>query len=68
MRKAFIAGLAVLLISMSTGACVNAAGVHSFTLSYIGQQIVPGDIRFKGTLVGGLSSLDYNPQPDATWP
>jgi hypothetical protein len=61
MRKAFIAGLAVLLISMSTGACVNAAGVHSFTLSYIGQQIVPSDIRFKGTLVGGLSSLDYNP-------
>jgi hypothetical protein len=62
-RKAFIAGLA-LLVSMSMGACVNAAGLRSFTLSYIGQQIVPSDVRFKGTLVGGLSSLDYNPLTD----
>lgn len=61
-RSPFIAGLAALLIS--TGASVNAAEFRSFTLSYIGQQIVPGDIRFKGTLVGGLSSLDYNPLTD----
>ncbi len=61
-RNPFIAGLAALLIS--TGASINAAEFRSFTLSYIGQQIVPGDIRFKGTLVGGLSSLDYNPLTD----
>jgi hypothetical protein len=63
-RKAFISGFTALLISMSMGACVNAAGFRSFTLSYIGQQIVPSDVRFKGTLVGGLSSLDYNPLTD----
>jgi hypothetical protein len=29
--------------------------------NYIGQQIVPNKMRFNGTLIGGLSSLDYNP-------
>jgi hypothetical protein len=37
----------------------HAAG---FSVTYIGQQIVPGDMRFKGTVVGGLSSIDYNPR------
>jgi hypothetical protein len=58
-RTTFIALLFVL--HMGSSASANAAGIRSFTLSYIGQQIVPSDTRFKGTLVGGLSSLDYNP-------
>lgn len=62
MRKAFIAALTALYLGM--GASIHAAGPQGFTLGYIGQQIVPSDIRFKGTLVGGLSSLDYNPRTD----
>ena len=31
------------------------------TLSYLGQQIVPSGTRFGGTLIGGLSSIDYVP-------
>ena len=29
------------------------------TLSYLGQSIVPSGTQFGGTLVGGLSSIDY---------
>ncbi|MBL4893589.1 MAG: esterase-like activity of phytase family protein [Emcibacter sp.] len=31
------------------------------SLTYIGQQTIPHDYRFQGTVVGGLSALDYNP-------
>ncbi|HEX8874146.1 MAG TPA: esterase-like activity of phytase family protein [Nitrosospira sp.] len=60
MRTVFIAALAFLHM----GACASlyASGFHGFALSYIGQQIVPSEMRFKGTLIGGLSSLDYNPR------
>jgi hypothetical protein len=62
MRKAFIAALAAL--HMGVGASPHAAGLHGSAFSYIGQQIVPSEIRFKGTHIGGLSSLDYNPGTD----
>lgn len=32
------------------------------TLSYLGQQVLPTGERFKDTAVGGLSSLDFNPE------
>jgi len=49
--------------------CVIVAAVYSlalpvqadgFILGYLGQQIVPNGTIFDGTVVGGLSSLDYN--------
>ena len=50
---------------------IAAAGFHApasasehIVLNYIGQQIVPNKTRFNGTLIGGLSSLDYNPATD----
>lgn len=59
MRIILLAALALLQISFI--APVRAAGSGAFVLNYIGQQIVPNQTRFKGTAVGGLSSLDYNP-------
>jgi hypothetical protein len=38
-----------------------ASASEHIVLNYIGQQIVPNRTRFDGTLIGGLSSLDYNP-------
>jgi hypothetical protein len=35
------------------------APAADFTLTYLGQQIVPTGMQFDGTTVGGLSSLDY---------
>ena len=42
--------------------CSLALPVHAggFVLGYLGQQIVPSGVTFGGTVVGGLSSLDYN--------
>src|SRR5579871_2282134 len=60
MRIALITAIAALHIS--AGTLVHAAGLHGLALSYIGQQIVPHETRFNGTVVGGLSSLDYNPR------
>lgn len=58
MRIILLAAFAVLEITFTPP--LRAAGPAGFTLNYIGQQIVPNQTRFKGTTVGGLSSLDYN--------
>lgn len=58
MRIALFIALAAL--NLAWGGFVHAGGPQDFSLRYIGQQIVPSDTRFKGTVVGGLSSLDYN--------
>jgi hypothetical protein len=58
MRIILLVALAVLEISFTPP--LRAAGSAGFVLNYIGQQIVPNQTRFKGTTVGGLSSLDYN--------
>lgn len=52
-RKIFVIVLAVWSLALPVHA-------DSFSLSYLGQQIVPSGITFDGTVVGGLSSLDYN--------
>ncbi len=54
--------IAVAVAHLCLGNSIHAAGPRNFSLNYIGQQIVPGNMRFKGTVVGGLSSLDYNPR------
>jgi hypothetical protein len=49
----------------SCAACIQGTGhAADFSLSYIGQQIVPNKTSFLDTSVGGLSSLDYNPFTD----
>lgn len=58
MRITLLAALVVLQISFTSP--LRAADSASFVLNYIGQQIVPHQTKFKGTTVGGLSSLDYN--------
>ena len=58
MRIIFLAALTFLQISFAPP--LRAADSAGFVLNYIGQQIVPTQTKFKGTTVGGLSSLDYN--------
>jgi hypothetical protein len=53
MRKICVIVLAVWSLALP----VHAGG---FGLSYLGQQIVPSGVTFDDTVVGGLSSLDYN--------
>ena len=40
-------------------ALLIAGSAHAQTLSYLGQQIVPGSPIFRGLPVGGLSSIDF---------
>ncbi|HET7060710.1 MAG TPA: esterase-like activity of phytase family protein [Nitrosospira sp.] len=64
MRTAFLVAVA-LAVDISHLAYAQRESVShaaGFSVTYIGQQIVPGDMRFKGTVVGGLSSIDYNPR------
>ncbi len=60
----FAAPFALLLLILSLAASFRtyAQGIRpdGMALHYIGQQIVPNKMRFNGTTVGGLSSLDYN--------
>lgn len=58
MRIILLATLAVLQISFALP--LRAADSAGFVLNYIGQQIIPARTKFKGTTIGGLSSLDYN--------
>lgn len=37
-----------------------AADAADFSLSYLGQQIVPSGTAFGGTIIGGLSAIDYS--------
>lgn len=63
MRTALLVAVA-LAVDISHLVCIQmafAADTGSSSITYLGQQIVPGDMRFKGTVVGGLSSIDYNP-------
>lgn len=53
MREICVSVLAVWLLTLP----VYAGG---FGLNYLGQQIVPSGVTFDDTVVGGLSSLDYN--------
>jgi hypothetical protein len=63
MRIALLVAIAFAVDGMhqAYGGPVSPADANGFSIGYIGQQIVPGNIRFKGTVVGGLSSIDYNP-------
>lgn len=62
----FVAACAVLLLIRSLvasfGTPAHAIRSNDFVLTYIGQQIVPNNLRFNGMTIGGLSSLDYNPR------
>ena len=50
----------IFVIVLAVWSLVLPVHAGSFSLSYLGQQIVPSGITFDGTVVGGLSSLDYN--------
>lgn len=62
------AGFRIILAAVLTASFAphfHATGhAADFSLSYIGQQIVPSKTSFLRTTVGGLSSLDYNPLTD----
>jgi hypothetical protein len=58
-----IALAATLAVMSATDAATNSVNGNEhadFRLNYVGQQLVPNKIRFNGTTVGGLSSLDYD--------
>ncbi|MBA4141816.1 MAG: esterase-like activity of phytase family protein [Nitrosospira sp.] len=60
MRNALIS--AILAANLVSCIPVQAADdPAALALNYIGQQIVPNNMRFNGTIIGGLSSLDYHP-------
>jgi hypothetical protein len=59
---AVVAALAVPIAA--SGLPAPASASEHIVFNYIGQQIVPNRTRFNGTLIGGLSSLDYNPATD----
>jgi hypothetical protein len=61
----------IFAIAAALAAAVAVAGLPApvsasehIVFNYIGQQIVPNKMRFNGALIGGLSSLDYNPATD----
>lgn len=62
MKTILLAAFVVLEIGFTPP--LHATESAGFALNYIGQQIVPKQTRFKGTTVGGLSSLDYNASTD----
>lgn len=37
-------------------------GHKPYAITFLGQQVIPHGTRYKNTVVGGLSSLDYNPE------
>ncbi len=40
----------------------EATGSHERPIRLLGEQIVPNSLLFQGTVVGGLSSIDYDPR------
>ncbi len=50
----------ICVIVVAVGSLVLPVHASGFVLDYLGQQIVPSGVTFDGTVVGGLSSLDYN--------
>lgn len=60
----FRMGIAVVLTASCAVDIQGIGHAADFSLSYIGQQIVPNKTSFLNTSVGGLSSLDYNPLTD----
>ena len=65
MKKFFFPGLLSLLIfSCSVSKRLPANDVPINGLKYIGQYEVPLNMQFKGTTVGGLSGIDYDPKTD----
>src|SRR5690349_662847 len=56
-----ILAVALAVLIMLSGIPAPVVASEYIVFNYIGQQIVPNKMRFNGTLIGGLSSLDYNP-------
>ncbi|CAL1521206.1 esterase-like activity of phytase family protein [Chitinophaga sp. MM2321] len=64
MRKyrSFPAALCMLcIISCSSTRNKIQSTTNTVSLYYIGQQIIPHNMPFNGTVVGGLSGIDYDP-------
>jgi hypothetical protein len=50
----------VLCIAFITSSMIHSiARAADFSLSYLGQQIIPSETIYNGTTIGGLSSIDY---------
>jgi hypothetical protein len=50
----------VLCIAFVTSSMIHSgAQAADFSLSYLGQQIIPSGTIYNGTTIGGLSSIDY---------
>lgn len=62
MKKYFLA-LSTLLVIMSCSNDTddqNTAATTISAINFIGEQVIPDDTKFRSTLVGGLSSIDYS--------
>ncbi|SEP79271.1 Uncharacterized conserved protein [Faunimonas pinastri] len=58
-----ISAALVLVASLASPAAGQAQETHSVgSLRFIGEQRIPNDAIFEGTLVGGLSGVDYDPR------
>jgi hypothetical protein len=64
MKIIFAGAVATALAVTVAGLPAPAFASEHIVFNYIGQQIVPNKMRFNGTLIGGLSSLDYNAATD----
>lgn len=62
-RSRPVYGLAVAL-ALALPAASPAEPAVPFALELIGEYIIPGGSRFQGTTIGGLSSIDYDPERD----
>jgi hypothetical protein len=60
--RAIVLAASFAVTAATVGAAESASGNGhpEFRLNYVGQQLVPNKTRFKGTTIGGLSSLDYD--------
>ena len=53
--------LLYLLLALAVASNLGAAGIE---IEFLGETVLPGDLRVRGTLVGGLSGLTYDPGCD----
>lgn len=62
--KNLVAGFLLSCLILSCASQKNSHKASIKAIRFIGEYILPNNVQFKGTTVGGLSSIDYSPEED----
>jgi hypothetical protein len=64
-RSLFISGISLLILSScSSSKKLSFYRTPDFSLELVNEYVIPYNLQFKGTTVGGLSSIDYDARND----